>query len=158
MFLIVWNIEINSFICFAETLRMHAPFGVLNRQCTKDYKLSDSSLVIEKGSMIVISVNGIQYDEQYYDNPEKFQPERFVDKHNGSKSSVEMPFLAFGDGPRNCLGLRLGKLQSKLGVITLLRKFRFELDEQHQNKELKLNPKSPSKCPVNGINLKVFSR
>lgn len=138
---------------------MHPPFGGLVRRCMKDYKIPDTDVTIEKGTNVFISINGLQYDPQYYEQPKKFMPERFDDRNNkNNKSSVEMPFLSFGDGPRNCLGLRLGKLQSKLAIITLLRKFRFELGEEHQNKELKLIPNSITKCPTNGINLKVFSR
>lgn len=137
---------------------MHAPFGILGRQCVKNYKLPDSDVVIEKGTNVLISVDGLQYDEQYYDQPYKFIPERFDSKRSGDKTFVEMPFLSFGDGPRNCLGLRLGKLQSKLAIIALLQTYRFELAEEHLNKELKFIPQSVTKCPVNGINLKVFSR
>lgn len=137
---------------------MHAPFGALGRQCVKDYQLKETNTVIEKGTNILISVDGLQYDPQYYDQPNRFMPERFNEKRNGNKSTQEMPFLAFGGGPRNCLGLRLGKLQSKLAVIALLQKFRFELGEEHLNEELKFIPRSITKCPVNGINLRVVSR
>lgn len=132
---------------------MHAPFGALARECVKNYKLPDSDVIIEKGTRVLISVDGLHYDTQYYDQPYQFIPERFDHKRN-----EEMPFLSFGDGPRNCLGLRLGKLQSKLAIVALLQKYRFELAEEHLNAELKFVARSPTKCPVNGINLKVLTR
>lgn len=137
---------------------MHPPLGNLGRQCMKDYKIAGTDIVIEKGTPVYFSVEGIQYEEQYYEQPNTFWPERFDERRNGNKTSLEMPFLSFGDGPRNCLGLRLAKLQTKLAIITLLQKYRFELDDQHQNKEIELNPQSFTKYPMNGINLKVFTR
>lgn len=133
---------------------MHGPFGILDRKTMNTYKVPDTNIVIEKGTQIIISVSGIQYDPQYYDEPYKFKPERFAEH----RSFLEMPFLSFGDGPRNCLGIRLGKLQSEIGVVGLLQRFRFELGDQHKNLKLELSPKAIAKCPTNGINLNVFTR
>lgn len=137
---------------------MHPPFGVFGRMCMNDYKVPDTDIVIEKGTHIMVSVNGIHYDPQYYEEPYKFKPERFAEQRNEDKSFVKMPFLSFGEGPRNCIGRRLGKLESKLTVIKVLQKFRFELGEQHQNEKLKISPTAFARYPTNGINLKIFRR
>lgn len=55
-------------------------------------------------------------------------------------------------------GMRLGKIQAKLGVCLLLRKFSFELGEQHVNKELVLDPISGVRAPISGINLRIKIR
>lgn len=137
---------------------MHAPFGSLTRQCTKAYKIPNTDIVIEEGTGVWVSVYGIHYDPNYFDNPTQFKPERFDESINGKKTFIEMPYLAFGDGPRNCIGLRFGKLQAKLGIVLLLKKYKFDLADEHKNKELKINPRSGAKAPMNGINLKVYSR
>lgn len=137
---------------------MHPPFGVLSRQCTKDYKLPNSDAIIEKDTLIMFSLAGIQYDPKYYEHPKKFIPDRFSDAAMVGKNFLNMPFLTFGDGPRNCLGLRLAKLQVKLAIVHLLQKYKFELGCEHVNTELKLHPKSIVKMPIGGINLKVRSR
>lgn len=150
--------NLKYFKCSTESLRMHPPLTSIQRSCTKDYKIPDSNIVIEKGTMVMFSVSGLHYDPKYYDEPKKFKPERYSDVHKSDKSFIEMPNLAFGDGPRNCLGMRMGKLQSKIGVVLLLQKFRFELADEHKNTELKFNPVSFVLFPINGINLMAFRR
>lgn len=139
-------------------MRLHPPFPFSGRQCTKEYKIPNTDFVIEKGTSILFSVMGLHYDPKYYNEPNKFIPERYDECHATNKSFTEMPNLTFGEGPRNCLGLRLGKLQSKIAIVLLLLKFKFELDDMHKNKELKYNPISVVLAPVGGINLKVLSR
>lgn len=141
-----------------ESLRLHPPFAAAGRKCTKSYRIPDTDIIIEEGTTLMCSASGLQTDPKYYDEPKKFKPERYNDAQNAGKGFIEMPNLTFGEGPRNCLGMRLGKLQSKTAIILLLRKFQFELAEEHKNTELKLNPLTMVLTPMTGINLKVISR
>lgn len=139
-------------------MRLHPPFPVINRTCSKTFKLPGTDVVIDEGTNILFSVTGLQYDPRYYDEPKKFKPERHNDVQIIGKNSVETPNLVFGDGPRNCLGMRLGKLQSKIAIILLLQKFKFELDNIHKNTELKINPISNVLTSQNGLNMLVLRR
>lgn len=137
---------------------MHPPFDLISRQCTKDYKIADTEIIIEKGTPILFTVTGPHYDPKYYKDPTKFIPKRFINEQSANKNSMKMPYLSFGDGPRNCIGMRLGKMQSKIGVCILIRKFVFELGTQHVDKKLKLETTTLVRTPVNGIVLKVKAR
>lgn len=85
-----------------ETLRIYPAIPSLNRQCTKDYHIPDTDVVIEKGTKVLISILGLHHDPEYFPEPEKFDPDRFSDenKHN----IRPFTYLPFGDGPRNCIG------------------------------------------------------
>lgn len=124
----------------------------------KDYSIDGSHIVIEEGTSIIIPVAAIHLDPKYFPDPNEFQPERFDDETVANKSFTEMPYMPFGDGPRICIGLRLAKLQIKIGLVLLLQKFRFELDRQHIGKELKIDPRSIAKLPIGGINLRCIRK
>nr|AZR39434.1 cytochrome P450 [Agasicles hygrophila] len=112
----------------SETLRKYPPLAVVPRECTKDFKVPDSDLVIHKGQSVQIPVYSIQNDPEYFPHPEVFDPERF---NNNNKGNIPaMAYLPFGDGPRICIGLRLGKLQTKFGICTILNKYEVTLHEK----------------------------
>lgn len=74
----------------------------LNRQVTKDYNIPDTDIVLKKGQAIWISNVAMHYDEEYFPDPEKFDPDRFSEENRGTiKNFTYMPF---GEGPRNCIG------------------------------------------------------
>lgn len=145
-------------IYFPESLRLHPPFPIINRTCSKNFKIPGTNFLIEEGTNILFSAIGLQTDPKYYNEPKKFKPERHGEVQIIGKNNIDCPNLVFGDGPRNCLGMRLGKLQSKIAIILLLQKFKFELDDIHKNTELKIHPINNVLASKNGINLKVFRR
>lgn len=135
---------------------MHSVFGVVTRKSTKDYKLPDSNAVITRGTQILLPLTALHYDSNYFEEPTKFKPERFNEESIAQKSFVDMPYLPFGYGKRSCV--LHAKLQTKISIVLLLQKFRFELGSQHENEELKLNVAGIVKTPVDGINLRVIFR
>lgn len=124
----------------------------------KNYQIPDTNQTIEKGVEIFIPALALQRDEKFYPEPRKFKPERFSEISLAGKNQVNRPFISFGDGPRNCIGMRLGKLQTKVGLIMMLQKFRYELEPEKRNTELEFDPKAFLMVPKGGINLLVFKR
>ena len=62
-------------------------------------------------------------------------------------------------GPRNCIGARMGKLQTKLGLATLLLKFKFELvDQSLMHKELEFDPPQFILTPKTSVILRATPR
>ncbi|ENN77453.1 hypothetical protein YQE_06277, partial [Dendroctonus ponderosae] len=136
----------------AETLRRY-PFGpFLNRNCKKDYVISQTGFKIEKGTPVLVSLDGIHYDPTYYKNPEKFDPERFRAGYKHLLSACT--YLPFGMGPRSCIGDRFAQVCARVGIICILK--RFTVEKCHLTPDpLVLNPRSPFMQPVNGLQLKI---
>lgn len=128
---------------------------MLNRVCNTPWTIPNTNTVIESGTPILIPVYGIQHDPKYYPEPEKFIPERFSSEVN--KSFTEMPYLPFGEGPRNCIGLRLGKLQTKVGLVLCLQKYSYELAGTSKQ-PIQMSISSILLTPIGGINLKIIKR
>ncbi|XP_012267715.2 cytochrome P450 6a2-like [Athalia rosae] len=107
----------------SETLRKYPSVPILNRQATADVELPGIDLTVTKGTPIIIPVYGLHSDPKIYPHPHIFDPERFT------KENIDLrhhyAYLPFGEGPRNCIGMRFGLLQTKFAIISLLTKFRF---------------------------------
>ncbi|XP_058460161.1 probable cytochrome P450 6a14 [Malaya genurostris] len=135
-----------------ETLRKYPPIEGLNRAPDSDYRIPDSEHVIPKHTAVIIPVYAIHHDEDIYPDPERFDPDRFLPKVVSSRHPYS--FLPFGEGPRICIGLRFGVMQAKVGLITLLRSFRF-LPSSRTPDTIRFDPKSFVLSPIEGNYLKV---
>ncbi|KAL6421544.1 hypothetical protein ACFW04_014293 [Cataglyphis niger] len=108
-----------------ETMRKYPPVPVLNRVCTKELDLPTTNIRVTEGTLITIPVFGLHRDPAIYPHPDKFDPERF----NADKIAARHPYayLPFGEGPRICIGTRFGYMQTKIGLVSLLSKYKFKL-------------------------------
>ncbi|XP_044261647.1 probable cytochrome P450 6a23 [Tribolium madens] len=113
-----------------EALRMYPPVPILSRKCVKDYKIPDQDVIIDKDTTIFIPILGIHYDEEYYPEPEIFDPERFSEENKNSRHSYA--HIPFGEGPRICIGMRFGLMQTKVGLATLLKNYKFTVGKKTQ--------------------------
>uniref|UniRef100_T1GHM3 Cytochrome P450 n=1 Tax=Megaselia scalaris TaxID=36166 RepID=T1GHM3_MEGSC len=123
-----------------QTLRKHSVLSFLIRKSVDDYIVPQTKSLIKKGTFIIIPVDAIHHDQDIYPDPEVFDPERFTPEAINSRPSCS--YLAFGEGPRNCIGLRFGKMEIRAGLVSLLRKFKFSISDkpQYQFKEGSLIP------------------
>jgi cytochrome P450 family 6 len=76
---------------------------MLIRECTKDYNISGTDIVLEKGMTTFISVYALHHDPKYYPEPERFDPERFNEEQKAKRHHYV--YLPFGEGPRICIGM-----------------------------------------------------
>lgn len=108
----------------SETLRMYPPVIRLERRAIiGNYKLGDTGLVLKKDQEVEIPVYAIHHSEQFYENPDKFIPERFLPENRAKIQPYT--YLPFGAGPRNCIGMRFALMEAKLGIAQIVRRFRF---------------------------------
>jgi cytochrome P450 family 6 len=77
---------------------------------------------------VVVPVMGIHDDLEYYPNPEEFDPERFNQANKWSRPQYS--YLRFGEGPRNCIGLCFGLVETKVVLTALLKNYKVTVNEK----------------------------
>ncbi|KAH8252938.1 hypothetical protein KR032_002759, partial [Drosophila birchii] len=135
-----------------ETLRKYPVLAHLTRLTETDFSPEDPKNFIAKGTVVVIPALGIHYDPDIYPEPEKFKPERFTEEAIAARPSCS--WLPFGEGPRNCIGLRFGLMQTCVGLAYLIRGYKISVAPQTEI-PIQMNVKSILLSAVNGIHLNV---
>ncbi|KMQ88037.1 cytochrome p450 9e2 [Lasius niger] len=107
-----------------EALRMYPVAAAMDRVCVKEFELPPTlpgmkPFIIKKGAAIWIPIYGLHHDPQYFEEPEKFDPERFLGERK-RESLNSGAYLPFGLGPRMCIGNRFALMETKVLLFHLL--------------------------------------
>ncbi|XP_062565064.1 probable cytochrome P450 28a5 [Armigeres subalbatus] len=137
-----------------EGLRMWPPAGFMSKKCTEPMELpltGDRNISIGEEICAIISIWSLHRDPEYYDDPLTFNPDRFSPETGGTSPYREKGcFIPFGDGPRQCLGMRFARMQVKRCLYELVTNF--EITVNPKTKEpLQLDPKQFLTAPLGGI-------
>ncbi|KAL1765729.1 cytochrome P450 3A9 [Sigmodon hispidus] len=135
-----------------ETLRLYPIAGRLERVCKADVEVN--GVFIPKGTVVMVPTLVLHKDPTYWPEPEEFRPERFSKKNQDSIHPYT--YLPFGDGPRNCIGMRFALMNMKIALVRVLQNFSYQPCKETQiplkiSKQGLLQPEKP-------ILLKVVSR
>lgn len=98
-----------------ESLRLYPPVPLLTRLATRDTRLGAHH--IPAGSVVVYSPYCVQHQSGLYPEPDRFDPDRW----DGTTypHQPRAPFLAFGAGPRQCVGDTFAMTQATLILATI---------------------------------------
>lgn len=78
---------------FKETLRKYPVLDMQIRYCVKDYQVTGTDLVIPEKTMVFVSTGALHHDERFFENPDKFDPERFSPENEKNiQSYAYIPF------------------------------------------------------------------
>ncbi|KAF5288533.1 hypothetical protein FQA39_LY15401 [Lamprigera yunnana] len=144
----------------SESLRLHPPEPVHSRMCTKPITIaptlpSEKPIDLVEGVTIWFPSKSLHLDEQYFPNPQKFDPERF----NAENKSKINPYVysPFGSGPRNCIGSRFALMEIKLLIVEILKNFEIVPNENTEI-PLRSNVVNFDGIPTEGIWMSFKSR
>nr|UZE89871.1 cytochrome P450 CYP4416D1 [Chrysoperla zastrowi sillemi] len=123
-----------------EAMRLFPVAPLIGRELTKDIHFENYT--IPKGTNIAIPIFSVHRNEDYWENPLKFDPERFSSEN--IKKHHPYAFLAFSAGPRNCIGMRYAWLFMKIALACLLSRYEFhtsikDMSDIRYQLELSLN-------------------
>ncbi|EDW77075.1 Cyp6g1 ortholog [Drosophila willistoni] len=143
-----------------EVLRLYPVLPFLDREYKSVKGEPDWSLKpyydfsLENGTPVFIPIYGLQRDPKYWPNPNQFDPERFAPENR--KSIDTRIYQPFGSGPHNCIGSRIGLLQTKLGLVHFL-KNHYVRTCADTIKEMKFDPKGFVLQSLTGIHLETVN-
>ncbi len=123
-----------------EAMRLYPAAWVIGRQALEDVEIQGE--VIPKGAILNIYTYFIQRNEKYWDNPTRFDPERFSPENEGRIN--KWAYIPFSTGPRVCVGNSFAMMEAQLLLATIASRFQLSLPTGHTvelNPLVTLNPK-----------------
>ncbi|KAI8960858.1 cytochrome P450 [Daldinia sp. FL1419] len=87
---------------------------------------------LPEGSIIGIHNHAVGRLETYFKDAKKFAPERWLGDERYANDSREL-FQPFSSGPLNCLGLTMGRMETRVILAKLIRNFDIVLMPQCRN-------------------------
>ena len=94
----------------------------MERVTTDDYVLD--GIYLPKDTPIIMPIWAVHMDEDNYDEPHEFRPERFLPENQ--HLIKDYTYIPFATGPRNCIGKRFALIEMKYSLVKLLLNFEFE--------------------------------
>lgn len=121
---IVSSDHLNSVI--QETMRLYPPAWIIDRvSLGKD---TFKGFTFPGNTIIILFLYGMHRDKKYWDNPDRFLPERFS-KSNSNKGKHKA-YYPFGAGPRLCIGNNFAMAEMTIFLQAFIHAFQIEPNEQ----------------------------
>ena len=133
-----------------EAMRLFPPAWITERIPINDDQFE--GMILPKNRIIGIYIYGVHHAPEYWPDPEKFDPSRWM----GDKKKNQIPFsyLPFGGGPRLCIGNNFAMMEMQLLMIRMIPRFDLQLSDEYpvENEPLiTLRPK-------NGVHIRLSRR
>ncbi|KAL3537122.1 hypothetical protein ACH5RR_000488 [Cinchona calisaya] len=107
-----------------ETLRLHPPSPLIPRSSRENHEVN--GCMIPEKSRVLVNFWAIGRDPEYWDEPEKFKPERFEHK-SVDYLGTQSEYIPFGTGRRMCPGITFGLASVELSLANLIYHFDWRL-------------------------------
>jgi cytochrome P450 len=111
-----------------ESMRLYPPAWGFSRQALADDEVGGFRL--PRGWLAFVIPYVLHRHPAYWDEPERFDPDRFSAARSASRP--KFIYIPFGAGPRQCIGTHFALLEAHLIVATLAQRFRLRLVPGHR--------------------------
>jgi len=99
-----------------ETLRLYPPIMHLIREVKRDLKVDDE--IVPGGFTTVLSLYALHRNRQWWEAPDAFRPERFLEAAPDIRR--RLLWAPFGTGPRGCVGSAFARTEMIVALGTIL--------------------------------------
>ncbi|MBZ0284544.1 MAG: cytochrome P450 [Anaerolineae bacterium] len=134
-----------------ESMRLYPPVWNMSRQALADVEIG--GYIIPKGSEVNLNTYAMHHDSRWWENPERFIPERF---HPDRQINMpKMAYLPFSAGPRVCIGNSFAMMEARLILAAVASQYRLRMADGQPS--VKMEPLIALR-PQNGLSMIVRSR
>ncbi|XP_076029310.1 cytochrome P450 6k1-like isoform X1 [Oratosquilla oratoria] len=136
--------------CLYESMRIYPAAPSTVRTCTREYTIPGTAITLKKDMLVHVPIWTLNRDPEIWEDPETYRPERFLPENKNPDQTFA--FHTFGQGPRNCVGMRFALLEIKLAMAHLLLQMEL-LEVPGHDRPLELEVKPGVILAKDGINL-----
>jgi cytochrome P450 len=133
-----------------ESMRLYPPAWLVGREALHDCNVGEYA--VPEGTTIYMSPWVIHRSSSYFEEPEKFRPDRW--RGDLAKQLPRFAYFPFGGGPRVCIGNRFAMMEAVLVLATMVQQFRIERVNGHPVRPLP----SITLRPKGGVWVRPFTR
>lgn len=112
-------------VAVKEALRLHPSVMMMQRRTINDCELGGYH--IPANTILFMTPMHTQRMEEYWDNPHKFDIDRWLEPRMEHKRH-SFSFVGFGGGAHKCIGMHFALMQTKNFLHQFLRRYEFKLD------------------------------
>jgi cytochrome P450 len=110
----------------AESMRLYPPAYLVGRRALEPYDVPGTGYVLPAGTVVFLSEYLLQRDPRFWDDPERFLPERWLAP--GARADQHRHvYFPFGAGPRICIGEHFAWMEVTLVLATIAQRWRLRL-------------------------------
>jgi cytochrome P450 len=133
-----------------ESMRLYPPAAGFAREPIEDVRIG--GYVVPRGSLVTVNTYALHRDPRFFEEPERFDPERF-----GAGWEERIPryaFLPFGGGPRVCIGNGFAMMETRLILAAVAQRCHLSLEPGQEITPVQL----VTVRPKNGIRMRLRRR
>jgi cytochrome P450 len=113
----------------SESMRLYPPAWTMGRKALHDTTVG--GYPVRRGTTLLMSQWVIHRDPRFFDDPDRFQPERWVDGTLARKLP-RFAYFPFGGGQRICIGNMFAMLEAVLLLAAVAQRYRLTLVDPDQ--------------------------
>ena len=110
-----------------ESMRLYPPAYAIGREALRDCEIG--GYTVPAGTTLFLSQWVTQRDSRYFDEPEKFIPERWT--MDFARNLPKYAYFPFGGGQRLCIGSSFALVETLLLLVTMAQEFRLARVPSH---------------------------
>lgn len=106
-----------------EAMRLYPPAWAVVRKALKNCEIG--GYPVPAGATVVMSQWVTHRDPRYYEQPDRFNPDRWLDER--AKAAPKFAYFPFGGGPRTCIGASFAGMEAALVLATIAQRFQIRV-------------------------------